>query len=505
MLSTVQLNHSNHAQDMVPENSFNKINNFRNDEHGPYSNPQQDDYTPYDANFDIANRAFYATINKFTRQACPDTSTRRRSPPYSFLENWHLHSIYSKSQQTLLGITPVRPSVLLSGDDFMFTPPFIQEEDEEEEEEFYSDDEEEEDNQENWDFYHLSPCPESNQAGEQFFCSSYPPSSTAAATTTPLSYFETTPLSPQTIATTTKQYFYDQQENQGENIWIENDERRPFNLNGFQSLSNLNLLTIQIPPQNKLDSLSSAEEESSSSSSSASSSSSDEQLINNYSPSDSDSVCSSITSEKLDAFFNTTDNFENDADIDDVDDRNRLPSQQQELSSYDLMNLYDTTFPTSEELNRQQDVAQIPTMNSPVTRSSSFKSQNSIESVVSYQSLADLIHPQQPSACSSFYGSISHSFAFDSSMESSSKKSILNSIVDTLVNNNNNAKDHDALNNEEMGTRQANTNERGTALNTIWTSLAIFITYYWQLLIQFFTRGISPSSSASPSESESLL
>ncbi|KAL9547818.1 hypothetical protein MBANPS3_005984 [Mucor bainieri] len=490
MLSTVQLNHSNHAQDMVPENSFSKINNFRNDEHGPYSNPQQEDYTPYDANFEIANRAFYATINKFTRQACPDTSTR---------QNWHLHSIYSKSQQTLLGITPVKPSVLLSGDDFMFTPPFIQEEDEEEEE-FYSDEDEEDDSQDNWDFYHLSPCPESNQAGELFSCSSYPPSSTAAATATPLSYFETTPLSPRTIATTTKQCFYDQQENQGDNIWIENDERRPLNLNGFQSLSNLNLLTIQIPPQNKtLDSLSSPEEESSSSSSSASSSSSDEQLLNNYSPSDSDSVCSSITSEKLDAFFNTTDDFENDADIDDVDDGSQPLPQQQELSSYDLMNLYDTTFPTSEELNRQQDVAQIPTLNSPVTRSSSFKSQNSIESVVSYQSLADLMHPPQPSACSSFYGSISHSF---SNMESNSKKSILNTLVDTLVNNNNNAKDHDALNNEEMGTRPA-TNERGTALNTIWTSLAIFVMYYWQLLVHFFTR--EPSTSSSTSESESLL
>ncbi|GAN11244.1 hypothetical protein MAM1_0514d10803 [Mucor ambiguus] len=500
MLSTVQLNHSDHAQDMVPENSFSKVNNFRNDEHGPYSNPQQENYTPYDANFEIANRAFYATINKFTRQACPDTSTRRRSPPYSFLENWHLHSIYSKSQQTLLGITPVKPSVLLSGDDFMFTPPFIQEEDEEEEE-FYSDEDDEDDNQGNWDFYHLSPCPESTQAGELFSCSSYPPSSTAAAAT-PLSYFETTPPSPHTIATTTKQYFYDQQESQDDTIWIENEERRPLSLNGYQSLSNINLLTIQIPPQNKiLDSLSSPEEESSSSSSSASSSSSDEQLLNSYSQSDSDSVCSSITSEKLDAFFNTTDDFENDADIDDTDDRSHLLSQQHELSSYDLMNLYDTTFPTSEELSRQQDVAQIPTLNSPVTRSSSFKSQDSIESVVSYQSLADLMHPRQPSASSSFYGSISHSFAFDGSTESSSKKSILNSIVATLGNNNNNAKDHDALNNEEMGARPA-TNERGTALNTIWTSLAIFIMYYWQLLIQLFTR---ESSTPLSSESESLL
>lgn len=484
MLSTVQSNSSNHLQNMVPENNFSKINNFRNDDDSQYSNntlSQQEEYPAYDSNFEIANRAFYATINKFTRQSCPDTSSiRRRSPPYSFLENWHLHSIYSKSQQTLLGITPVRPSVLLSGDDFMFTPPFIQEE-----EELYSDDEEEE--EDIWDaneFYNLSPCPDSNQAGELFSCSSYPPSST---TTTPLSYFETAPLSPHTIATTTKNYFYDQQENQGENIWIENDERRPHNLNGFQSLSNLNLLSIQIPSQDNLaDSLSSPEEEPSSASSS---SSSDEQLTINCSLSDNDSVCSSITSEKLDAFFNTNEDFDNDADIDDYPDEN---NEQQELSSYDLVNLYDATFPTNEELNRQ-DVAQIPTVNSPVTRSSSFKSQNSIESVVSYQSLADLMNQQQPSS-SSFYGSISRSFT--SSNDSNAKKSILTSIVHTFVNNNNNAKDHDTLNNEEMGTRPSN--ERSTALNTIWTSFIIYILYYWQLLVQFFTRSNSE-------ESESLL
>jgi hypothetical protein len=477
MLSTVQSNNSNHSQNIVPEN------NFRNYEDGLYSNntlSQEEEYSAYDSNFEIANRAFYATINKFTRQSCPDTSsTRRRSPPYSFLENWHLHSIYSKSQQTLLGITPVRPSVLLSGDDFMFTPPFIQEE-----EELYSDDEEEEDIWDANEFYNLSPCPDSNQAGELFSCSSYPPSST---TTTPLSYFETAPLSPHTIATTTKNYFYDQQENQDENIWIENDGRRPHNLNGFQSLSNLNLLSIQIPSQDHLaDSLSSPEEEPSSASSS---SSSDEQLTISCSLSDSASICSSITSEKLDAFFNTNEDFSNDADIDNYLDKN---NEQQELSSYNLMNLYDATFPTNEELNRQQDVAQIPTVNSPVTRSSSFKSQNSIESVVSYQSLADLMHQQQPS--SSFYGSLNHSF--NSSNGSHAKKSILNSIVHTFVNNNNNAKDHDIFNNEEMGTRP--TNERSTALNTIWTSLVIYILYYWQLLLQLFTRSNSE-------ESESLL
>ncbi|CEP19685.1 hypothetical protein [Parasitella parasitica] len=467
MLSSIQSNSGNHSQNMVPEKAKN---NLRNDGNGQYSNtlPQQD-YSAYDPNFEIANRAFYATINKFTRQACSDaSSTRRRSPPYSFLENWHLHSIYSKSQQTLLGITPVKPSVLLSGDDFMFTPPFIQEE--EEEEEIYSDDEEEEDYI--WrtnEFYNLSPCPKSNQIGELFSHSSYPPASTATAT--PLSYFETAPLSPHSVATT--KYFYDQQENQGENIWIENDERRPHNLNGFQSLSNLNLLSIQIPSQDTaVDPPSSPEEESSSFFSS-----SDEQFSMSCSPSDSE--CSSITSDKLDIFFNTN------------QDPSSISEQpQQDLSSYDLVNLYDSASPTLEE----QNVAQSPTLNCPVTRSSSFKSQTSIESVVSYQSLADLINQQQPSFSS--YGSISNS-STRSLNESNSKKSILNSIVHTFVNNNNNAKDHDALYYEEMGTRP--TNERSTALNTIWTSLAIFVLYYWQLLIQFF------AARTSSEESESLI
>ncbi|KAI8643406.1 hypothetical protein BD408DRAFT_482049 [Parasitella parasitica] len=351
---------------MVPEKAKK---NFRNDGDGQHSNtlPQQEDYTVYNSNFEIANRAFYATINKFTRQNCPDSSsTRRKTPPYSFLENWHLHSIYSKSQQTLLGITPVRPSVLLSGDDFMFTPPFIQEE---EEEEIYSDDEEEEDYI--WsanEFYNLSPCPKSNQAGELFSRSSYPPSS--AATTTPLSYFETAPLSPHSIATT--KYFYDQQDSQSENTWIENDERGPHNLNGFQSFSNLSLLSIQIPFQDTAADLPfSSEEESSSSFSS-----SDEQQSMSCSPTDIFSVNqgSSSTNEH----------------------------QQQEISSYDLANLYDSISPTHEE----QDIAQIPTLNRPVTRSSSFKSQTSIESVVSYQSLADLLNQQQPSSPS--YGSIKY-------------------------------------------------------------------------------------------------
>ncbi|KAI9265955.1 hypothetical protein BY458DRAFT_513172 [Sporodiniella umbellata] len=71
--------------------------------------------------FEVAHRVFYATLDKFTKQNGPDA--RRRS--YSFLQNWHLHRIFSKSQQTLLQLQPVKPSVILCGDDFMLTPPSL--------------------------------------------------------------------------------------------------------------------------------------------------------------------------------------------------------------------------------------------------------------------------------------------------------------------------------------------------------------------------------------------
>ncbi|KAI8390814.1 uncharacterized protein BYT42DRAFT_554434 [Radiomyces spectabilis] len=80
------------------------------------------DHTLVDATFDLASRTFYATCHKFARQNYPEY--RRRSA-YSFLENWLLHSMYSKSQQILLGIPQVKPTVLLTGDDFMFTPPLM--------------------------------------------------------------------------------------------------------------------------------------------------------------------------------------------------------------------------------------------------------------------------------------------------------------------------------------------------------------------------------------------
>lgn len=335
-------------------------------------------------NFDIANRAFYATINKFTRQSCPDAS-RRRSAPYSFLENWHLHSIYSKSQQTLLGITPIRPSVLLSGDDFMFTPPFIQQEDEEcgEEEEIWS--------QTDPEYYNLSLCPDSNGA------------------TGALLYAEDDGSSFETNHDSNKQYYNHHSQ---ENIWIEN-ESRTHNLNGFEDLSihiqqNDDLLILQ-PPQEQ-------EEEDY-----TTDSSSDEQR------------CSS-------------------------------DEEREELSSYDLLNLYDT----DEEL-RQHPI-------SPVTRSSSFLSQKSSSSVMSYQSLADIINKSNNATFDKrdYYGSI-------------------NTCEDTLP----------TLTNRdlEFGTQE---NIRPNA--HIWTRTLTYIMYLWELFILYIGTVIaSPLACATQEEREPLL
>ncbi|KAG2174337.1 hypothetical protein INT43_004360 [Umbelopsis isabellina] len=65
---------------------------------------------------DLATRIFYATCHKFTAVA-------QQPARYSFRQSLLLHSMYSKSQQTLLGLESIRPTVLLSGEDFMFTPP----------------------------------------------------------------------------------------------------------------------------------------------------------------------------------------------------------------------------------------------------------------------------------------------------------------------------------------------------------------------------------------------
>ncbi|KAI8078569.1 hypothetical protein BDF21DRAFT_420810 [Thamnidium elegans] len=275
--------------------------------------------------FEIANRAFYATINKFTRQSCPDASNRR-SPPYSFLENWHLHSIYSKSQQTLLGITPVRPSVLLSGDDFMFTPPFIQQDDLQEEEE-----EEEEEEEcimdQDWnqidevkpEFYTLSPCPDSN------------------GTLSGLLYEED-------VSSTHDKQFADYcNRNSQENIWMENDGYNAHHLPiHIQRNDDLLLLQHDQVLQQQQQQLQEEEEE--------------EELYTTDSSSSDEQRCSE--------------------------------DEEEEDNSFNLTNLYDLEEDSSSSI--KQDVVQ-PI--SAMTRSSSFLSQkSSSSSVMSYQSLADIMN-----------------------------------------------------------------------------------------------------------------
>jgi hypothetical protein len=70
----------------------------------------------HDNNVDLATRIFYATCHKFATSA-------QQVPKYSFRQSLLLHSMYSKSQQILLGMEDIKPTVILSGDDFMFTPP----------------------------------------------------------------------------------------------------------------------------------------------------------------------------------------------------------------------------------------------------------------------------------------------------------------------------------------------------------------------------------------------
>lgn len=114
----------------------------------------EDDY------FESANRAFHATINKFSRQNYPEN---RKRNIYNFLENWHLHSMYSKSQQILLGIPHVRPMVLLSGDDFMFTPPLLQDQQQQQQQQHEHSNYEEDD--EGDDYYADQYCYQQQQLG----------------------------------------------------------------------------------------------------------------------------------------------------------------------------------------------------------------------------------------------------------------------------------------------------------------------------------------------------
>ncbi|CEG65259.1 hypothetical protein RMATCC62417_02075 [Rhizopus microsporus] len=260
------------------------------------------------SNFEIANRAFYATINKFSRQNCPDTPfTKKKSSPYSFLENWHLHSIYSKSQQTLLGIHPVKPSVILCGDDFMFTPPFIPQ-------------------QEEWNVVE------------------------------PIEDVMLPPVNQKEYSSAmdgTPSLFYMPSDQSQEIVVFDNDPFDVYTEDYYHSSTTTGDDEYEDDTMNN------------------------EQVLISSS-SDSSSIVSSISiitesdgDHKRRSFYGNDD-----------DDG--------ELSSYDLMNLYDAAF----DFEDTNTASVITTQPVPVTRSSSFLSQNSFlsaKSAMSYQSLADII------------------------------------------------------------------------------------------------------------------
>ncbi|KAI8070217.1 hypothetical protein BDF21DRAFT_387173 [Thamnidium elegans] len=69
--------------------------------------------------FYLANRTFYTTCHKISRQNSPNY---RKRPPYSFLQNWLIHSVFSKSQQILLRFPVIHPKVMMTEGDFIYTP-----------------------------------------------------------------------------------------------------------------------------------------------------------------------------------------------------------------------------------------------------------------------------------------------------------------------------------------------------------------------------------------------
>ncbi|CAO3647346.1 unnamed protein product [Cunninghamella blakesleeana] len=73
----------------------------------------------------LQNKQIQKEIDKQQGEYMNKNRKRKENQLYSFLENWYLHSMFNKSQKVLLGISDTKPCVILSMDDFMFTPPPI--------------------------------------------------------------------------------------------------------------------------------------------------------------------------------------------------------------------------------------------------------------------------------------------------------------------------------------------------------------------------------------------
>ncbi|CAO3681613.1 unnamed protein product [Rhizopus stolonifer] len=326
--------HAIAEEEIDQEDSFNLLGQQPNipnllDEVPLYDQPE----------YEVAKRAFYATLDKITNQNGPDT--KRRSS-YSFLKNWHLHRTYSKTQQTLLGINPVNPSVILCGDDFIFTPPFVPQ-------------------QEGASYFETTSERQWNVQESNLTISGLASDDVSSK------------ISPFASSLYTEQKYI---EIQDEGAYSDplNSTHLLRAIPSSSPQSSQEIVVLDNDPFELFDEFYSitttaadnSQEQPMVFSSSSSSSSS----------SDSSSDSSSISSESDDEMGNKRHSFY--ADDDDDDEYKR--------SSYDdLMNLYDTTL----EIEPSKDILTLP-----VTRSSTYLSENSYltaQSVVSYESLADII------------------------------------------------------------------------------------------------------------------
>ncbi|OBZ90919.1 hypothetical protein A0J61_01039 [Choanephora cucurbitarum] len=429
-----------------------------------------------DEDLQLADRVFCATIHKFTKQNCPDPSlNKKRSTRYSFLENWFLHKIYSKSQQTLLGVYPVKPAVILSGDDFMFTPPFLQSpppqpfEDIDDEEYYYDEDEHWETNEY---LYSLSPCPESKQAADNdsmFYrhqdegeedCENNKLKMLSTAFLKSPSLLESPPC------------FYNQDdiynfvaENiqlEEEDIFLEDDRIRA--LNDIRSFAiDTQQTRHEDEDEDEDDSLSG---------------------LSDPTTNDSDEPDLSYSSTTI-----TSGSYE--------EERQDMLNDDEVSGSY-----HSTTgnivIPINNKTN-EDDVSQI-TQVSPVTRSSTFLSQRSSldddSSVHSYQSLADIINSQQMSqdiSISSIPSRIYHYGSVKSQALGSKMKSFVNNLSGHHANNDD----------EEMGLQtQQVCHNTSDAPMSLWACVCIYVISALQIFVNSIKRVFNASATG---EREPLL
>ncbi|KAI8989368.1 hypothetical protein BDB01DRAFT_781534 [Pilobolus umbonatus] len=103
------------SEDNCIEKQLGISPNFLSDEHNSDENYLISDNDPYS----LASKTFYITCHKISRQNNP---SYRKRPPYTFLENWLIHNVFSKSQQILLRFPVIHPRVMMTEGDFIYTP-----------------------------------------------------------------------------------------------------------------------------------------------------------------------------------------------------------------------------------------------------------------------------------------------------------------------------------------------------------------------------------------------